>query len=148
MTICGTQSLKYLPAGTFQKKFADLCSVLFQNILFSRCCHNPTPSLALLIQLLVHVPLDLGSRGSIPHPAAWTEHKCQEMNAPCQQSSLVDKHPLSCEEPTHWKRSDSLEKTLMLGKTKGRRRKGQQWIRWLDGIPDSVDMHLSKLGNS
>ena len=67
---------------------------------------------------------------------------------PCQQSSLVDKHPLSCEEPTHWKRSDSLEKTPMLGKTKGRRRKGQQRIRWLDGIPDSVDMHLSKLGNS
>ena len=42
-------------------------------------------------------------------------------------------------------RTDSLEKTLMLGKIEGRRRRGQQRIRWLDGIPDSKDMSLSKL---
>ena len=42
-------------------------------------------------------------------------------------------------------RADSLEKTLMLGKVEGRRRRGQQRIRWLDGIPDSMDMNLSKL---
>ena len=42
-------------------------------------------------------------------------------------------------------RTDSLEKTLMLGKTEGRRRRGQQRIRWLDGITYAMDMSLSQL---
>ena len=41
--------------------------------------------------------------------------------------------------------TDSLEKTLILGKVEGRRRRGQQWVRWLDGVTGSMDMSLGRL---
>ena len=61
---------------------------------------------------------------------------------------FIGRTDAEAEAPMLWSldlKSDSLEKTLMLGKTEGRRRRGQQRMRWLDGITDAKDMNLGKL---
>ena len=79
----------------------------------------------------------------------WTERRpsqsiLKEISPGCSLEGLMLK--LKLQYFGHlMRRADSLEKTLMLGKIEGRRRRGQQRVRWLDGITNSVDMGLSEL---
>ena len=74
----------------------------------------------------------------------WTSRRSKEINPGYSLEGLMLK--LKLQYFGHMmQRTYSLEKTLMLGKIKGRRRRGQQRMRWLDGNTDSMDMSLSKL---
>ena len=77
------------------------------------------------------------------HPSTWTRpHTPSPPPKDC--NLMLGYTQCSCAGHLMW-RADSFEKTLMLGKIEGRRRRGWQRIRWLDGITDSMEMSLSKL---
>ena len=80
----------------------------------------------------------------VPWTARRSNQSILKISPECSLEGLMLK--LKCQYFGHlMRRADSFEKTLMLGKTEGRRRKGQQRMRWLDGITDAKDMSLSKL---
>ena len=69
---------------------------------------------------------------------------CKEISPECSLEGMMLKLKLQYVGHRMW-RADSFEKTLMLGKIEGRRRRGRQRMRWLDDITDSMEMNLSKL---
>ena len=77
----------------------------------------------------------------------WTERRSNQsiLKEISPEYSLEGLMKLKLQSFGHLIRTHSLEKSLMLGKTEGRRRRGQQRMRWLDGITDWMDMSLSKL---
>ena len=77
---------------------------------------------------------------------AWRSNQfiLKEISPECSLKGLMLKLKLQYFGHVMW-RADSLEKTLMLGKIEGRRRRGRQWMKWLDGITDSMDMSLTEL---
>ena len=108
--------------------------------------------------------LDYKESWALKNWCFWTVVLEKTLESPLDCKKIQPVHPKGdqfCTDPSvHWKdwcwswnqyfghlmrRADSFEKTLMLGKIEGRRRKGWQRVRWLDGITDSMDMGLGKL---
>ena len=87
---------------------------------------------------------DIRAKGLMPGSRRSNQSILKELSPGCSLEGLMLK--LKLQYFNHlMRRADSFEKTLMLGKIEGRRRRGRQKVRWLDGITDSMDMGLGKL---
>ena len=102
-------------------------------------------TLSLQSLLWFHTNLRIGFLCSVMNVIGiWTEHILKEISPGCSLEGMMLK--LQLQYFGHlMRRVDSLEKTLMLGGIRGRRRRGWQRMRWLDGITDSMDLNLSEL---
>ena len=110
------------------------------NLLQDSCLENPIDRAAWWTTVHGVTELDTTDRLNENKLLPWTMMICQEYSL----EGLMLK--LKCKYFGYlMRRTDSLEKTLMLGKTEGGRKRGQQRMRWLAGITDSMDMSLSKL---
>ena len=132
------------------------------HILKSRDITNKGPSYGFSSSRVWMWELDYKESWSVKNWCFWTVVLEKTLESPLDCKEIQPVHPkrkqswiyigrtdVEAETPEYfghlmW-RSDSLEKTLMLGKTEGRRRRGWQRLRWLDGITDSKDVSLSKL---
>ena len=130
------------------------------HILKSRDITNKGPSYGFSSSRVWMWELDYKESWSVKNWCFWTVVLEKTLESPLDCKEIQPVHPkrkqswifigrtdVEAETPEYfghlmW-RSDSLEKTLMLGKTEGRRRRGWQRLRWLDGITDSMDMSLS-----
>ena len=113
-------------------------------------CESHTPNLSLL-----HQPSNIHQRIDAFELWCWRRHLRVPWTARRSNQSIlkeisifIGRTDIEAEAPILWhlmRTANSLEKTLMLGKIEGRRRRGRQRMRWLDGITDSMGMSLSKL---
>ena len=130
------------------------------NMLKSRDITNKGPSYGFSSSHVWMWELDYRESWSVKNWCFWTVVLEKTLESPLDCKEIQPVHPkrkqswifigrtdVEAETPEYFghlmRRTDSLEKTLMLGKTEGRRRRGWQRMRWLDGITDSMDMSLS-----